>query len=131
MEPGQHFTMMLDANIIIAYLAGEEHIITTLSTWRRNSIALLLPTVVETEILSFSKWTPEERRSTELFLEENFTSLPFDRTIARIAAQLRADTKIKFPDAAIAASALYTRTPLVTRNVKDFKHIKDLRILRL
>jgi len=71
---------------------------------------LFLSTVVETEVLSFSGWTHAEKAAAEQFLEENFTSISFDRSIARIAAKIRAEKKIKFPDAAIAATALATHT---------------------
>jgi predicted nucleic acid-binding protein len=37
----------------------------------------------------------------------------------------------KFPDAAIAATALSTHTPLITRNQRDFKRIAGLRIVVL
>lgn len=82
-------------------------------------------------MLSFARWTPEERRVTEIFLQENFTSIPFDRTLARMAAEIRRGTKIKFPDAAIAATALYTQTPLVTKNMRDFRVISGLQLVAL
>ena len=118
--------MTIDANIVIAYLAGEQKIIDALSQWRTEGKPLFLSTVAETEVLSFSQWSDEERRTAEVFLAENFFSVPFDRTLARIAAAIRRTAKIKFPDAAIAATALYTHTPLVTRNLRDFKNIPDL-----
>ena len=85
-----------------------------------------LSTVAETEVLSFSQWSDAERRDTEVFLAENFFSIAFDRMLARIAAGIRRTAKIKFPDAAIAATALSTHTPLVTRNLRDFKKIPHL-----
>ena len=118
--------MTVDANIVIAYLAGEQKVIDALSQWRTEGKPFFLSTVAETEILSFSQWNDEERRTVEVFLVENFFSVPFDRTLARIAAAIRRTAKIKFPDAAIAATALYTHTPLVTRNLRDFKNIPDL-----
>jgi predicted nucleic acid-binding protein len=96
-----------------------------------RGLPLLLSTVVETEVLSFPKFTPEELQLTLKFLEENFISIPFSREIARIAAKLRRDYRIKFPDAAIAATTIYTTTPLVTRNIKDFKKIPNLKILKI
>lgn len=123
--------MTIDANIVIAYLGGEELIKEEIIGWREQGKPLFLPTVVETEVLSFTTWTPEERRVVEMFLEENFTSIPFDRTIARIAAAIRRDAKMKFPDAAIAATALFTRTPLVTRNLRDFRKIKEISLYHL
>lgn len=54
------------------------------------------------------------------------------RSVAsRFAAEIRRTVKMKFPDAAIAATALYTRTPLVTRNQKDFKNVPTLSIVAL
>lgn len=117
--------MILDTNIVIAYLEGEDAVVKTLSGWRENT-SLFLPTVVESEVLSFNKWDETERRVTEYYLADNFISIVFDRPIAHVAAELRRTTHVKFPDAAIAASALYLRVPLVTRNVKDFKRIPNL-----
>lgn len=123
--------MTLDANIIIAYLHGEKRVIEILTEWRREGRPLFLSTVVEAEVLSFVSWTPDERRATEGFLEENFTSIAFDRTVSRVAAKIRRETKVKFPDAAIAATALFTHTPIVTRNRSDFRRISDLDIVTI
>jgi predicted nucleic acid-binding protein len=123
--------MTIDSNIIIAYLAGEAKVKNTLSNWQLRNLPFLLSTVVETEVLSFPKFTPEEIQFTLKFLEENFISIPFSREVARIAAKLRRDYRIKFPDAAIAATAIYTDTPLVTRNIRDFKKIPNLKILKI
>ena len=123
--------MTIDTNIVIAYLGGEKKVIETLTLWQEERVSLFLSTVVEAEILSFSDWTEKEKKDTEKFLEENFTSIPFDRTIARITAKIRRQRKIKFPDAAIAATAIFTKTPVVTRNIKDFRRIQGLKIVSL
>ena len=123
--------MTIDANIIIAYLAGEQEVIEILSQFRREGKILLLPTIVEAEVLSFSGWTKEECLATEAFLEENFTSISFDRHIAKFAAEIRRETRLKFPDAAIAATALFTNTPLITRNIHDFKKVSGLSLLKI
>lgn len=123
--------MTIDANIVIAYLAGETAVVDAIMAWRKEGTLLLLPTVAETEVLAYSKWTKEERFDTMQFLGENFHSVPFDRSIAYLAAEIRSQTKIKFPDVAIAATALFTHTPVVTRNVKDFKKVPSLEIVPL
>lgn len=123
--------MTIDANIIIAYLAGDQKAVEAISGWRREGRVLFLPSVVETEVLSFSKWIDDELIITEKFIDENFTSVSFDRNIARIAAGIRRETKLKFPDVAIAATAIFLQTPLVTRNIKDFKKVPRLEILAL
>lgn len=123
--------MTLDTNIIIAYLAGEPSVVDALTLFKNQGGALLLPTIVEAEVLSFSKWSTEERAMTERFLEENFVSISCDRIVARIASRLRASSRIRLPDAIIAASALSTRTPLVTRNTKDFKNVAHLELFEI
>lgn len=123
--------MTIDANIIIAYLSGEESIVRAVVEWRKNGQPMFLSAIVEAEVLSFSSWTSEEKSKTTLFLEENFIFVPFDRQIARIAADLRRVAKIKLPDAAIAATAFYTHTPVVTRNTRDFKKIADIEIITM
>ena len=123
--------MTIDTNIIIAYLAGDQKIVKAIIDWRREGRILFLPSVVETEVLSFAGWSIAELNTTEKFLGENFASVSFDRTIARIAAGIRREIKLKFPDAAIAATAIFLQVPLATRNIRDFKKVPRLEILSL
>lgn len=129
MEPRALEILLLDANIVIAYLAGEETVVEKLSEWRKRGFTLFLSSVAEAEVFSFSRWTLEERRYTEEFIAENFISIPFDRVLARLAGEIRMQYGIKFPDAAIAATALQKMMPLVTRNTKDFKKVAHLNIV--
>jgi len=117
--------MTLDTNIVIAYLVGDAAVVKTLSQWKEEGRVIFLPAVAEAEILSFPGLSAEEKRRTEEFLE-NLTFISFDRTVARRSAEIRRISRIKFPDAAIAATALVTYTPLITRNVRDFKKIPEL-----
>ena len=71
--------MTIDANIIIAYLAGEAVVVRHLSGWKEAGLPLLLPSVVETEVLSFSGWSEVERAHTERFLESEFLFVPLER----------------------------------------------------
>lgn len=123
--------MTIDANIIIAYLVGEKSVVDVIIEWRKNGQPIFLSAIAEAEVFSFSSWTPGEKVATIRFLEENFIFVPFDRQIARIAGDLRSVAKIKLPDAAIAATALYTHTPIVTRNIHDFKKISNIEIVTI
>ena len=123
--------MTIDSNIIIEYLSGDKEVISIISLWRRQGRPLFVSAIVEAEILSFQEFSSSELRKTEEFLEANFTSIPFDRKIARIATEIRRQVKIKFPDAGIAATAIFTHTPIVTRNIKDFKNITNLQIITI
>jgi hypothetical protein len=57
--------------------------------------------------------------------------IEFDDKLINFVVYLRRKYKIKLPDAIIAATALYTNSTLITRNIKDFSKIKDLNILPL
>ena len=121
--------MTLDTNIIIAYIAGEDAVVNTILGYKRGGEILIVPTVVETEVLAFSGWTGNQYAEVVQMLTESFTSVSFDRAIAHIAADIRRATKLKFPDAAIAATALFTNTPVLTRNVRDFERVPGLDVV--
>lgn len=123
--------MTIDTNIVIAYLNGDEVVRSQFLMLKKMGISLILSSIVEMETLSYPKLTTSDRKEIDAYLEDTFTSISFDRTIAKIGASLRRKYKIAFADAAIAATALYTRTPLITRNVKDFKKILDLKIIEI
>ena len=55
-------------------------------------------------------------------------SIGLDQNIADLAADLRRMYRIKTADSIIAATAIFTGTMLVTRNIKDFKNIEGLKI---
>jgi len=120
--------MTIDANILIAYLDGEEKIVAFINNLIETGQIIFLPATVEIEVLSFAQWKPEEVSEVERFLDKSFIFVPIDRNITRLTAKIRRNTKIKTPDATIAATALSTYTPLLTRNINDFKNIPDLDI---
>jgi len=51
-----------------------------------------------------------------------------DRDVAERAGRIRREVRIKLSDALVAASALATKRRLVTRNAKDFRRVKGLRL---
>ena len=54
--------------------------------------------------------------------------VPLDSRIARYAGYLHRLYRLKTPDSAIAATAMLTKTTLLTRNVNDFRPIEDLKV---
>jgi predicted nucleic acid-binding protein len=51
--------------------------------------------------------------------------------LARAAGELRSQYRLKTPDSLLAATALYTRTTLVTRNTADFRRVSTLKLWEL
>jgi len=66
--------MTIDANIVIAYLAGERVVIETLSQWREAGQPLFLSTVAEAEVLSFSDWSVEESSASKTYGSDEASS---------------------------------------------------------
>lgn len=123
--------MTFDTNILIAYLDKEEPVFSACKNYKENGTPFILPAMVEAELLAYPHWNMEQRATVEQFLESSFIFVPLDRTIARLTASLRRQTRLKSPDATIAATALFTNTPLATRNARDFKNVPGLQLITL
>ena len=121
--------MVIDSNILIDYLNGEEQVIETLSKWKLSGRSLLISSISRAEILASPSLNPMQITEIGDFLEE-FISISFDDRIADMAARLRRDYRIKFPDAGIAATALIQRMPLVTRD-RQFVRVPELEVIEI
>lgn len=118
---------MLDTNIVIALLNHEGDVVEFLEKEKSDS-AVTISAIVEAEVLAWSELDDRARQEVQVFLETRFALIPVDRAIARIAATIRRCYGLKLPDACIAATAIHTKTRLLTRNIKDFLRVKELRV---
>lgn len=122
--------MTLDTNILIAFLAGDEGVIDAIINWRKNGKTLFLSAITKCELLSFPRLTTFEERRIDQLVHEHFVVLAFDDYRAERTALIRRGIpSLKIPDAAIASVALEMGTPLVTRNIRDFKKIPELELI--
>ena len=71
----------------------------------------------------------EKKEIIEVFLA-NFRIIILTQGIAKRAGELRRDHQKPFADMIIAASAMEYGMPLVTRNIKHFRTIRGLKVLR-
>jgi predicted nucleic acid-binding protein len=120
--------IVADANVLIRYLGKEIRATKVLEKLVAEGKRIFVPTIVIAEMLSYPKLTDEERMIIKGFIS-NFEIIPLDFSIAEIGGMLRSKYKIKLPDAIIAATAIYYNSPLLTFNVRDFKKIKELKII--
>lgn len=120
----------LDTNAIIYYSRGDPHAVKILDEIFLAYTPLYLSTVSEIELFGFPFLADEEEDRIEQFLRA-VTVIPLDSHIARLAASLRRRHQIKTIDSAIAATALATRSSLITRNTKDFTRVPTLQIVPL
>jgi predicted nucleic acid-binding protein len=103
--------LLLDTNIIIAYLRGDASIISFLA--EHPYAALHISVITRMELLSFHGITLEEESCIRDMLASLHVVLCSD-AIEQIAIRFRRATRAKLPDALVAASAIAAKATLVT-----------------
>jgi predicted nucleic acid-binding protein len=83
--------------------------------------------IAQIEVLRFND-IPENEKVLADFVDMSVIH-PLDNIIVQHTVALCKQSKIKLPDAIIAATALTENFTLVTRNVDDFKNITGLNLL--
>ena len=118
---------LIDTNIFIAVLKGNGK----LKSFIEN-LACALDTTVYVELIQGAK-NKAEVQKIEKYLTR-FELIHFDKVISRKTIELvRTYSKshgLMFGDAVIAAACLENYLTLITHNVKDFRFIKNLKILK-
>ena len=117
----------LDTNAVIYYLAGDVKTVPVIREALQDEVPLYLSAISEAELFSFSKLTSADERLLDELLQ-TISVIPVDSQIARIAAVTRRASRLPLPDAIIAATALFTGSTLLTRNLRDFRKVAGLSI---
>lgn len=119
---------VIDSNILIYHLnaalpdVGEELLLRLAESDAVTSV------ITRIELLGWPGHSSDNRRKTETLLSR-FAEQPLNEDIVQHTIEIRCRHRLKLPDSIIAATALYLRLPLVTRNVNDFKEIKGLNLV--
>ena len=118
----------LDTNAIIYYLDRDPAVVVLLDRLFDNVDATFyVSTVTELELYSYPDLNDEEEAAITRLLTDMFV-VPLDSRLARYAGYLRRLYRLKTPDSAIAATAMLTKTTLLTRNMDDFRQIEYLKV---
>ena len=118
---------MIDSNIVIDYLMGK------LPQDGKNFMdgvindVPLVSIITKIEVLGFNSPIPVFQMLSEFF--DDSIVLGLTDEIADQAIELRKNSKIKLPDAIIAASAIANNFDLLSRNVDDFKNVSGLKVI--
>ena len=118
---------LIDTNILIDHLNGDSAANTFLRDVETGRLRATISVITECELLSGSVMTVREEREI-LDLLTLLPSVAVTSHVARLGAQLRRRYSMTVADALIAATAIRGHATLVTRNIKDFRSIKDLRL---
>lgn len=118
---------LLDTNILIYYFADTipKKEVSKIEEIFRTSFNISIITKIE--FLGWRKHTEEGFEKAREFI--SFANvIPLTDEIANLTIDKRRESKIKLPDAVIAATTLHNNLILVTKNDKDFNGIKSLEI---
>jgi hypothetical protein len=121
----------LDTNAIIYFLKGDKEAISVLEKIiNENCGPIYISSITEAELFSYANLTDQDENDLEEMLT-TLATIAVDSRLARIAAWIRRQYGLKIADSIITATAIFTGTTLVTRNIKDFDKIPNLRLLKI
>jgi predicted nucleic acid-binding protein len=118
----------LDTNVIIYYLNADPMVVLLLDPILGQDMAIFVSVVTELELLSHPGLTEEDMAEIQQLLA-SVVIFPLESRLAQMAGALRRQYHLKTPDSIVAATAVLTRTTLVTRNIRDFQGIDNLSLL--
>ena len=106
---------LLDTDVLIDHIRGQ----------RKLPRHALYSVVTRCELLAGN----ERDEPGVLAILATFDEIVVDRAVAERAGRLRRGSRMRTPDALIAATALEHGLALVTRNRRDFERVHGLRVL--
>ena len=119
----------LDTNILIDAFAGQPDAVRILSGERAQNVDWIgYSAVTRLEILGFSELNAADERGLRDLLAE-FEEAAITSAVIEQAIEIRRATRIKIPDALIAATALVYEAHLVTRNANDFISVSGVQVV--
>lgn len=121
---------LIDTNIIIDHLRGDNTITTFLESMETQKNRASISVITEYELLAYPTLTPKQENEI-ISLIGIFATLNITSSIVRIAARFRRTYGSDVVDSLIAATAYKNKSILVTRNIKHFANIKEIQIKRI
>ena len=109
--------VVLDTDVLIDHLGGKDALSSELS-------GSFYSTVTRAELYS---WKQADEWIIDRLLDQ-FDEVSVDRLVAEEAGRIRRELGVRLPDALIAATAIREKRPLFTRNVRNYRRIKRLRL---
>ena len=120
--------VILDTNVIIYYLQGELSAVRKIQKLREAGEIFAVSIITKIELLSYPLIASEETEKINSLLKECYI-VYLNEMVAEKAVELRKKYKILLADVIIAASGIAINAPLLTRNIKHFKKIKEIKFV--
>lgn len=118
----------LDSDVLIDHLRGYQAYAGYIARYERGELRGYVSAVTVAELFAARRTRePVERKRVEKLLSL-FIIVPVDMPISVLAGELRRDYGLSLPDAIVAATALNLGLVLVTRNIRHYQRIPNLRL---
>lgn len=124
--------ILVDSSILIDFLRQENKKDTLFFNLTQNYNQIFISIITHAELHSGRGiWEKSKVRFELKKLLEGIEILPLKVDISEKAGKIRAKYGINLLDAIIAATAILTKLDFVTLNIKDFKMIRGLKLLKI
>ena len=120
----------LDTNAVIYYLKNDPVAVSSLENILTQSSPIYISSISEVELFGFPKLSIKEAKQIDDILA-TLSTITLDSQLARTAGFYRRNYHLKIADSVIAATAMFTGTALATRNIRDFKKIPNIKLLKI
>lgn len=114
--------LFVDTNILLYFLDGDQEVIEMISDKE-----LVISFINELELLSFPKISADSEETIKGLLK-NCTIVDITQEIKDLTIEFRRKSKLKLPDAIVAATAFYLQLPLLTAD-KQFRKVEELEVI--
>lgn len=111
--------IVLDTNIVLYLLNGDDELATIL-----DQMQLYVSVITEIELLGYQEISNDDKIKIKYFLSE-CVIVPLNDKIKNLCIDIKQHSKVKTPDAIVAATSIYNQIPLITSD-KGFEKIQDL-----
>ena len=119
--------MLIDTNIFVDHLRGYPPAVKFFETLYTQT-DVIFSAITEAELIAGDGCKDEQKKDIVLQFLNRWNKIVVSNQIAVLAGDLARENDIDIPDAIIAATAKVNKAEIVTRNIKDFKNISQLKI---
>ena len=112
-------SIVLDTKIVLYLLNGDDELASIL-----NKMQLYVSVITEIELLGYHEISLEDKTKIKYFLSE-CTIVALSEEIKNLCISIKQSSKVKTPDAIVAATSICNQIPLITAD-RGFEKIQDL-----
>ena len=114
--------LCVDTNILLYFLKGDQEVIEMISDKE-----LVISFITELELLSFPKISPDSEDTFKGLLK-NCQIVDIRPEIKELTIEFRRKSALKLPDSIVAATAFYSKLPLLTAD-REFRKVDELELI--